>query len=155
MFEQIADQAERVASVIGAIAVYQDVDICFNIGKHPPHDVALALHLLMADDRARGPSDRDSAIFRVVVVEVDARIWQGFAKRPHHGAYPAFLIETGDEDCNFDCTPLPRSRRFPRRPQGVLWDSHHVPFKGGLHRPNPEFNFGFYVEPISIRYKKP
>jgi hypothetical protein len=63
MFEQIADQAERVASVIGAIAVYQDVDICFNIGKHPPHDVALALHLLMADDRARGPSDRDSAIF--------------------------------------------------------------------------------------------
>jgi hypothetical protein len=30
-----------------------------------------------------------------------------------------------------------------------------VPFEGGLHRPDPELNFGFYVERISIRYKKP
>jgi hypothetical protein len=58
---------------IGRVAVDQHKDIRVNVGEHATNDVALTLARLVADNRARGPSDIDGAIGRVVIVNVDSR----------------------------------------------------------------------------------
>ena len=73
LVDRAADHPGSGLRFIGRVAVDQHKDIGVNVGEHATNDVALSLARLVADNRARGPSDIDGAIGRVVVVNVDGR----------------------------------------------------------------------------------
>jgi hypothetical protein len=82
----------RARRVIRGIAVDQHVDVGLDIGEHPPHHAALALVLLAADDSAGGGCRFDGTVGRIVVVDVDAGLWQRRAEIDHDLADGGFLV---------------------------------------------------------------
>ena len=80
VLQQPGDHRRRAGRIIGRVAVHQHVDVGIDVGKHPPHHVALALMRLPPDDGAGRARDLDGAVGRVVVVDVDGRLRQGGAE---------------------------------------------------------------------------
>ena len=82
LVEQLADQCRRGRRVIGRVAVGHHVDVRLDVGEHAADDMALALHPLGADDRARLGGNLAGAVAAVIVVDVDGGAGQ-------RGAEPA------------------------------------------------------------------
>ena len=70
------DQRGRGGRVVGRVAVGHHIDVGLDVGEHAADDIALALHPLGADDRARDAGIVDGAVAAVVVVDVDRRAGQ-------------------------------------------------------------------------------
>jgi hypothetical protein len=58
-------------SFIGRVAVHQYKEVGVDVGEHAANDIPFPLARLVANNRARGASDVDCAVGRVVVVDVD------------------------------------------------------------------------------------
>src|SRR5579872_4693460 len=83
--------------LVGVIAIDEHVDIGIDVAEHPPDDVTLALHGLVADDRACGLGARRRVIAGVIVVNVDGRCRQCGAKVTDDMRNGHLLIEARNE----------------------------------------------------------
>jgi len=97
LVEQFADELGRGGGVVGRVAIGHQVDVGLDVGEHAPHDMALALHLLGANDRAGLRRDLAGAVTAVIVEDVDGGIGQ---RRPEAGdglSDRGLLIVAGEE----------------------------------------------------------
>jgi hypothetical protein len=60
--KEVFDQGRRTGRVIGVVAVNQDVEISFNVGEHPAHNIAFALTGFAADFRAMTRGNGNSLV---------------------------------------------------------------------------------------------
>ena len=74
------DHLGRSLSRIGVVAVHKDVRLGVYFAEHAAHDIALALLVLMADDRPGSGGQFGRAIGRVVVVDIDRSVRQDAAE---------------------------------------------------------------------------
>ena len=86
--EQRLDHRRARRRVVGVVAVDQQIDVGFEVAEGASHDVALALHVLDAHDRARLTSALAGGVGAAVVVDVDVH-------RRHRGAQLAHDLPDG------------------------------------------------------------
>ena len=86
--------------MVGVVAVHQHIGVGVNVGKHAPHNVALALQRHVADDGTRLPRYLDRAVSRIIVKNIDAGFWQGKLETAHNTADGNLFVVAGDQDCN-------------------------------------------------------
>jgi len=103
LVDQFGDQLGRRRRIVGRIAVGHYIDVGLDVGEHPAHDMALALHPLGADDGAGLNRDLAGPVGAVIVVDVDARGGQRGAKARDGLRDRRFLVVAGkqDRDCEF------------------------------------------------------
>jgi hypothetical protein len=84
--------------VVGVIPVYEEVHVSVDVGKHLPHDVALAGKRRPPDDGSFLGGNLSSPIRRVVVVDVDARPRKRVTKGSYDRAYGQLLVQAGHKN---------------------------------------------------------
>src|SRR6266481_1340275 len=73
LLDETADQAGGGGGIIPIVAVDEHVDVGFNIGKHSPHHISLALACFSSNQRACLLRDFESVVAGIVVVDKDCR----------------------------------------------------------------------------------
>ena len=96
--DELADEPRRRGSVVGVVAVDEDVDVGIDVGEHSPDDIALALPALRPHHRAGLPGDLARPVAGVVVVDVDRRLRQRRPERRNDRGDRQLLVVAGDED---------------------------------------------------------
>ncbi len=69
--EQVSNQLGSLGCLVGAVAVYQQVHVSFNIGKHPANYMTLALLCLASNDKTS-----ESKLLRLFASESKKRLKQ-------------------------------------------------------------------------------
>jgi len=95
--EQRLDHLGQGRGVVGVVAVDGHVDVGLDVGEGPADDVALALGVLVAHDRAGVAGDLVGAIGAVVVVDVDDHLGDRRAQVLHNLADGDRLVVTRDD----------------------------------------------------------
>jgi len=86
---------------VGVVAVGHDVALCVDVAEHAADDVALALHVFVADDGARFAGDFGRAVGGIVVVDIDDSLGKGSAEIRADLPDRFFFIVAGDENGDF------------------------------------------------------
>ena len=84
--------------MIGIVPVHQDIDVCFDVCKHPPDDIAFAGMGFIPDNGSGCGCDFNGPVRGLVVVNVNSGIGKRFSKIPDHFSNGLFFIETGNQN---------------------------------------------------------
>ena len=86
---------------IGVIPVCHDVALGVDVPEHSADDVALALHVFVADNSPCLAGDLRRPVSGIVVINIDGRIGKSSAKVFAHLADRLFFIVAGDQNRDF------------------------------------------------------
>src|SRR5471032_2742407 len=84
LLDETAYQGGGSSGVIRVVAVYEHINVGFNVSKHSPHNISLALPRFLSDHRARLLRYLESAVARIVVIDKDLGRWECGTKFGHH-----------------------------------------------------------------------
>ena len=98
------NEPRRSRGIICIVAIDDDINVGLDIGKHTADYVPFTLHVLEANDRARGSHYIAGAITRIIVVDIDDR----FGQRPTE-------ISNDLWNCQLFIPDLGQGRRRERR----------------------------------------